>query len=102
MDTLFQNLPDREIAPVLIVMTVMATGLAIVATTVISFHWRKVRDRQISAGMVKDMLDRGMTSDEICDVMVSAGARPRDFARRAQRAPQQYAQHAGYQAAAMN
>ncbi len=81
METLFTNLPEREIAPVLIVMTVMTTGLLTVATIVISLHWRRLKERQIAAMLVQDMLERGMGSDDICQVMASAGTKSRAVAQ---------------------
>lgn len=97
MDTLLMNLPEHEIAPVLIVGIVMTTSVLIVATTMISLQWRKVRERQLASGLVKDMLDRGMSSDEICNVMSSTGAKPQ--ASHGRQAPplRHYAEHHGYQ-----
>ncbi len=80
METLFQNLPQHEIAPVLIVTIVMTTSLLIVASTVISLQWRKVKERQLTASLVQNMLDRGMSSTEICNVMASTGSKPRPLA----------------------
>lgn len=46
-----------------------ATLVVIVLVSVLSTYWHKVKSDQIEADLKRDMLDRGMTADEIQKVI---------------------------------
>ena len=61
--------------PELVVPVVMAIAGAIIAVTaVIAVQWRKVRQADFDASLKNDMLNRGMSADEI-ERVVKASSR---------------------------
>ncbi len=47
----------------------MITAIAIVTVSVIAVQWRKLRQAEDENGLKQEMIDRGMTADEIVQVI---------------------------------
>lgn len=56
-----------------LVSVVMATTMLIPITTIAFSNWRKVREREATAALVHDMLERGLSTQEIERVLAGAG-----------------------------
>lgn len=66
---LLDRMSPGDILPVLIVGMAMLTAVIVSLSATIMTNWRKVRERQIVASLIQDMLDRNMSPSEIQQVM---------------------------------
>jgi hypothetical protein len=67
-------LSNRDIYPAL---TFICLGIA-AAATLIAYFWIQARREEVRALLKKDMLERGMTAEEIRTVMDAGEGAPRD------------------------
>jgi hypothetical protein len=58
----------------LIILVSVVGGLLCAITAIIAAHWQKIRRAEIAAALKQDMLNRGMSADEIRTVL-EAGRR---------------------------
>ena len=63
--SLLDRLGDDQLFVVMLVAIGCGTGIVIALVAIIGGIWNSVRQRQIEAEMKQDMLDRGMTAEEI-------------------------------------
>ncbi len=54
-----------DMLPVIIVSLALLTGMVIALVSIVVGTWRKVRERQVAASLIQDMLDRNMSPHEI-------------------------------------
>lgn len=66
---LLDGIESNERFVLMIVALGCATGVLITLATVIGGCWSRIKDRQIEADLKRDMLDRGMTAEEIQKVI---------------------------------
>ena len=63
------SIHPSDLIPILAITLGIGGGVTVALTSIIVSNWRKVRDRKIVASLIKDMLDRNMSSVEIQQVM---------------------------------
>ena len=66
--SLFDRMSPNDVLPILIVGMALLTGIILGLTSIIFGTWRRVRERQIAASLIQDMLDRNMSPMEIQQV----------------------------------
>ncbi len=81
MSELFSKFDAMEF----IIWTAVAGGLLIglvsAVVAIVGAYWACVRERQIAATLVQEMLDRNVPSDEIVDVLLAMGIEDEDDPR---------------------
>jgi hypothetical protein len=75
METLVNRLPSGEIFALLVVLTGLVVGLIIAVTAIIVSNWRRVRQLDIEGTLKQDMLQRGMSAEDI-ERVIRASAIP--------------------------
>ncbi len=64
-----QSVVDRmsphDILPIVIVAIALSAGTLIALTSIIVGNWKRVRERQVAASLIQDMLDRNMSAPEV-------------------------------------
>lgn len=65
---------ERDPVPVLGILCGILGGVTIIATTVIARAWKTVRIHEAEAALKQEMLERGMSAEEI-ERVVKASAR---------------------------
>ena len=51
----------------------LTVGLVVAVTALVTHAWQRVRQRQMAASLILEMLDRGMSADEMAQVLQAAG-----------------------------
>lgn len=57
----------------LLAISGMATAIVIVTVSVITVQWRKLRQAEDENALKQEMIDRGMTADEIVQIIRASG-----------------------------
>jgi hypothetical protein len=70
---LLSHLTGRD----LIILVPVAGGLLCAITAIIAAHWQKIRRAEIAAALKQDMLNRGMSADDIRTVLEAGSRRSR-------------------------
>lgn len=73
MEQLLSRLDSGQLTIVLVVAAVMSVSLVIGVTSVIAHAWRSVRERQMAISIVVEMLEQGMSAEEVVRVLQAAG-----------------------------
>jgi cell division protein FtsL len=66
------RIDSEELVALAAVVLAILAGIIIAVTSIISTQIRRYRERQLSADLAQDMLDRGMSADEIAQVLRAA------------------------------
>ena len=66
------RIPSGDIVAVAAIVLGISAGIIIAVTSIISTQIRRYRERRLSADLAQDMLDRGMSADEIAQVLRAA------------------------------
>ncbi len=72
----------------------LLVGLACGVTGIVSTFWESVRKAEVNSRLVQDMLDRGVPTDEIVDVVLALGVDEPKKALLAQARPRAEEPHA--------
>jgi hypothetical protein len=78
---IFAALEWRDLEPILMLAILGAVGVAIGVPAIIVTQWRMLRQRQLSATLIQDMLAHGMTAAEIEQVLLVWSADPQQVAK---------------------
>ncbi len=54
-----------DMFPLIVVALALLTGMVIAIVSIVVGTWRKMRERQVAASLIQDMLDRNMSPQEI-------------------------------------
>jgi hypothetical protein len=65
MNDVFSKLSSEEILPIVIVAIIFGAGAVVALASIIAGCVYKIRQQTISARLKQDMLDRGMSAEEI-------------------------------------
>jgi hypothetical protein len=71
LEQLLTKLEPSEIFPLLVVTIFAVVGVVVALPAIVLGNWRKVRERQITASLIQDMMDRGMAYDQIVGVIAA-------------------------------
>jgi hypothetical protein len=73
----FERLPPEHLTMLLCIMIPLAGLVTIAVVWIFAFYWRKVRQNDTEASLKSQMLDRGMSADEI-ERVLRAGSNNRE------------------------
>ena len=59
------RLMPGDLVPIVVVSLALLTGMIVALVSIVMATWRKMRERQIAASLIQDMLDRNMSPPEI-------------------------------------
>ena len=59
------RISPHDILPLAVVAIVFLAGTVIVLSKIIFSSWKRVRERQVAASLIQDMLDRNLSAPEI-------------------------------------
>ncbi len=62
---LVDRIMPGDLVPIIIVSLAVVAGMIIALVSIVMTTWRRVRERQVAASLMQDMLDRNMTPQEI-------------------------------------
>jgi cell division protein FtsL len=62
---LIDRIMPGDMLPVIVVSLALLTGMVIAIVSIVVGTWRKVRERQVAASLIQDMLDRNLSPQEI-------------------------------------
>jgi hypothetical protein len=63
--SLIDRIMPGDMVPIVVVSLALLTGMIIALVSIVVGTWRKVRERQVAASLIQDMLDRNMSPQEI-------------------------------------
>ncbi len=76
VDQVVGRLRDDQIFPLMMVMLVFSFVLCLVLIGTVAKHMKNVRERQVMARMIREMLERNLEVDQIVRILKACGEAP--------------------------
>lgn len=78
MNQILPMVTQQNLIPLVAIVLSAGTGLVIAVTAIITGNIRGYREREIALNLIRELLERGLSPDEIARLLQTSGVNARD------------------------